>query len=90
VDLVDTCDPLGREKLLEDVHHPWFRVEKLVGHSISIKRAKGRNRWLEKFRTTVEDAYGVRLKAAIRGSRVKPNCDPRAKPTVFGVPAPTP
>jgi hypothetical protein len=40
--------------------------------------------------TTVRDAYGVRLKAAIRGSRVKPNCDPRAKPVVFGVPAPAP
>jgi hypothetical protein len=40
--------------------------------------------------TTVRDAYAVMLNAAIVGSRVKPNCDPRAKPVVFGVPALTP
>jgi hypothetical protein len=39
--------------------------------------------------TTVRTAYGVRLNAAIAGSRVMPTCDPRAKPVVFGVPAPT-
>ncbi len=40
--------------------------------------------------TTVRDAFGVRLNAAIVGSRVRPNCNPRAKPVIFGVPAPTP
>ena len=40
--------------------------------------------------TTVRDAFEVRLNAAILGSRVKPNCDLKAKPVVFGVPVPTP
>lgn len=40
--------------------------------------------------TAVIDAYELRLTAAIVGSRVKANCDPRAKPVVFGVPAPAP
>ncbi len=40
--------------------------------------------------TTVRSAYGVRLKAAIRGSRVMSTCDHRAKPVVFGISAPTP
>jgi hypothetical protein len=39
--------------------------------------------------TTVRNAYGVRLNAAIAGSRVMPTCDPRARPVVFGIPAPT-
>jgi len=38
--------------------------------------------------TTVRSAYEVRLNAAIRGSRIKSTCDFRAKPVVFGIPAP--
>jgi hypothetical protein len=38
--------------------------------------------------TTVIDAYKLRLNAAVVGSRVMPTCDPRAKPVVFGIPAP--
>ena len=36
----------------------------------------------------VREAYNVRLKGAVLGSRVKAICDPMAKPVVFGVPAP--
>jgi hypothetical protein len=36
----------------------------------------------------VIEAYELRLNAAIVGSRVKPTCDPRAKPVVFGIPSP--
>jgi hypothetical protein len=36
--------------------------------------------------TAVRNAYGVRLNAAIGGSRVMPTCDPKAKPVVFGIP----
>lgn len=38
--------------------------------------------------TAVIDAYELRINAAIVGSRVMPTCDPRAKPVVFGIPAP--
>jgi hypothetical protein len=37
---------------------------------------------------TVIEAYALRLNAAIVGSRVMPTCDRRAKPVVFGIPAP--
>jgi hypothetical protein len=40
--------------------------------------------------TAVIDAYALRLNTAIVGSRVKTKCDPRARPVVFGVPAPAP
>ncbi|WP_157823783.1 hypothetical protein [Melittangium boletus] len=36
----------------------------------------------------VRSAYEVRLNAAIRGSRIRATCDPRAKPVVFGIPLP--
>lgn len=38
--------------------------------------------------TSVRTAYDVRLSAAVIGSRVMRTCDPRAKPVVFGIPAP--
>lgn len=38
--------------------------------------------------TSVRAAYTLRPNAAVRGSRVKPSCDPRTKPVIFGMSAP--
>ena len=38
--------------------------------------------------TEIRAAYGLRLSAAIIGSRVMATCDPRTKPVIFGVSTP--
>jgi hypothetical protein len=38
--------------------------------------------------TSVRAAYALRLNAAVLGSRVKPGCNPRTKPVIFGISAP--